>query len=147
MLHNIHRKQMTKCHYCRFVPLFNIAILTFFQSPVTLRIMSRSNGWYGKKVLVRTIIWHIEKNLAVKSLLIISKTCSHWKTLEKWTLAYKIGLIGHTDLIFGRWCEGHLGTSHVWFEFHTSSSYHLCLVNGRTDRQTDGQTPDKNGWH
>jgi len=76
-----------------FVPLFNIAILKIFQSPVTLRIMLRSNGWYGTKVLVRTIIWHIEKNLALKNLLIISKSCSHWNTLEKWTLAYKIGLM------------------------------------------------------
>jgi len=140
VLHNIHKKQMTKGHYGSFVPLFNIAILKIFQSPVTLRIMSRSNGWYGTKVLVRTIIWHIEKNLALKNLLIISKLCSHWNTLEKWTLAYKIGLIGHTDLISGRWCEGHLKTYHVWFKVCISSSYDLCLVNGLTDGRMDGCT-------
>jgi len=129
---------MTKGHYCSFVPLFNIAILNFFQSPVTLGIMSRSNDWYGTKVLVRTIIWHIEKNLAVKNLFNISKSCFHWNTLEKWTIAYKIGLIGHTDLISGRWCEGHLRTHHVWFELYISSSYDLCLVNEPTDWWTEG---------
>jgi len=82
-----------------------------------------------------------DKNIYASSPLgggiITSKPYSHWNTLEKWTLAYKIGHIGHTDLISGRWCEGHLRTSHVWFELHISSSYDLCLVNGRTDRRTD----------
>ena len=36
-------------------------------SAVTLRIMSRSNCSHGTKVLVRTIIWHIEKDVVVKS--------------------------------------------------------------------------------
>jgi len=50
------------------VPLFNIAILKFVWSPVTLRNGPRSNGWYGTKVMVGIIIWHIEKDLVVKSL-------------------------------------------------------------------------------
>ena len=33
---------------------------------VTLRMMSRSNCSYGTKVLVRTIIWHINKDATVK---------------------------------------------------------------------------------
>jgi len=87
--------------------------------------------------MVGWIIWHVEKNFVVNSLYITSKSFSHWNTLEKWTLAYKIGYIGHTDLISGKWCDGHLRTSHVWFELDTSSSYDLCLVNGLTDRRTD----------
>jgi len=31
------------------------------------------------------------------------KSYLHWNTLEKWTLAHKIGYIDHIDLIPGRW--------------------------------------------
>jgi len=41
---------------------------------VTLRNGSRSNGWYVKKVMVGVIIWHIKKDLVVKTLEI------HWKS-------------------------------------------------------------------
>jgi len=44
---------------------------------VTLGNGSRSNGWYGTKVVAGIIIWHIEKDLVVKSLKIISKFSSH----------------------------------------------------------------------
>ena len=54
-------------HYYSFVPPLNIAILYFVQFSVTLRMMSRSNCLYGTKVLVRTIIWHIENDAVVKS--------------------------------------------------------------------------------
>jgi len=30
--------------------------------------MSKSNGWYGTKVMVGIIIWHTEKDAVVKSL-------------------------------------------------------------------------------
>jgi len=68
VLHNIHRKQITKSHYCTFVPVFNIAILKFLSSSVTLRMMSRSKGWYETKVIVGLIIWHIQKDVVVKTL-------------------------------------------------------------------------------
>jgi len=68
VLHNIHRKQIRKSHYCSYVPLFNIAILKLRWSHVTLRIRPRLNGWYGIKVMAGMIIWHIEKDIVVKSL-------------------------------------------------------------------------------
>jgi len=57
----------SKSHYCTFVPLFNIAILKFLLSPVTLRMMSRSKGWYETKVMVGLINWHIQKDVVVKT--------------------------------------------------------------------------------
>jgi len=39
---------------------------------MTLRNESRSNGWYGTKILVRIIIWHIEKDLVGKNFKITS---------------------------------------------------------------------------
>jgi len=33
---------------------------------VTLRNGSRSNGWYGIKIMSGKIIWHIEKDLVAK---------------------------------------------------------------------------------
>jgi len=50
---------------------------------VTLRIGSRSNGWYGIKVMSGRIIWHIEKDLVAKRLYVIRKSFSHWNTWEK----------------------------------------------------------------
>jgi len=44
---------------------------------VTLGNGSRSNGWYGIKVIVGVIIWHTKKDAVVKRLYIISKSCSH----------------------------------------------------------------------
>jgi len=35
---------------------------------VTLGNGSRSNGWYGTKVMAEIIIWHFEKVLVVKAL-------------------------------------------------------------------------------
>jgi len=43
----------------------------------TLEMGSRSNGWFGTKVIVGIIIWHIEKDVVVKILYSISKYCSH----------------------------------------------------------------------
>ena len=54
-------------HNYSFIQTFNIAILNFLQYSVTLRMMSRSNCLYGTKVLVKTIIWHFEKDAVVKS--------------------------------------------------------------------------------
>jgi len=44
---------------------------------MTLENGSRSNGWYGTKVIVGIIIWHTEKDAVVKSFYVISKSCSH----------------------------------------------------------------------
>jgi len=50
---------------------------------VTLKKVSRSKGWYGREVMGGILIWHIENGFAVKNIKIISKSCSHWFTLEK----------------------------------------------------------------
>jgi len=50
---------------------------------VTLRNRSRSNGWYGTKVLVRIIIWHIEKDLVRKTFKLQANLVPigiHWKS-------------------------------------------------------------------
>jgi len=52
----------------RFVRPLNFDHLKIKMAAVTLGNGSRSNGWYGSKVMVGIIIWHIDKNLLVKSL-------------------------------------------------------------------------------
>jgi len=66
-----------------FVRLLNFDHVKIKMAAVTLGNWSRSNGLYGTKVLAGIIIWHIEKDLVVKRLQIISKSCSHLNTLEK----------------------------------------------------------------
>ena len=39
---------------------------------MTLKNLSRSNGWYGTNVFVGINIWHNEKKVIVESLIIIS---------------------------------------------------------------------------
>jgi len=52
----------------RFVQLLNFGHVKIERAAMTLGNGSRSNGWYGLKVMVEIIIWHIEKNLVVKKL-------------------------------------------------------------------------------
>jgi len=52
----------------RFVRLLNFDHVKIEMVAVTLGNGSRSNGWYGSKVIVGIIIWHTEKDLVVKSL-------------------------------------------------------------------------------
>jgi len=59
------------------VPYLKFDKVNFEMAAVTLGNGSRSNGWYGTKVVTGIIIWHIDKDLVVKSLKIISKFCSH----------------------------------------------------------------------
>ena len=40
----------------------------------------------------------MEKDVT-KNLEITGKSCSHWNTLEKWTLPYKVHKVGHIDLV------------------------------------------------
>jgi len=52
----------------RFVPWLKFNKVNFHMAAVTLRKGSRSNHWYGTKVMLCTIIWHIEKDLVAKRL-------------------------------------------------------------------------------
>ena len=63
--------------------LFKSAKFIISMAAVTLRRMSRSNCSHGAEVLVRTNIWHIDKDLVVKSHSMIGRSCSHWNTWEK----------------------------------------------------------------
>jgi len=51
----------------KFVQLLNFDRVKNEMAAVTLGNGSRSNGWDGTKVMVWIIIWHIEKDLVVKS--------------------------------------------------------------------------------
>jgi len=51
-----------------FVGILNFDHVKIKMAAVTLGNGSRSNGWYGTKVLVGIIIWHTEKDHVVKSL-------------------------------------------------------------------------------
>ena len=62
---------------------FKCAQFRIYMAAVTMRMMSRSNCLYGTKVLVKTNIWHIEKDLVVKSHSMMGISFSHWDTLEK----------------------------------------------------------------
>jgi len=59
------------------VPYLKFDKVNFQMAAVTVGNGSRSNGWYGTKVVTGIIILHIEKDLVVKSLKIISKSSSH----------------------------------------------------------------------
>ena len=66
-----------------FVPQFKSVKFRLDMAVMTLRMMSRSNCLYDSTVLVGTIIWHIEKDVVVKSHYMIGISCSHLDTLEK----------------------------------------------------------------
>jgi len=95
------------------------------------------------------IIWHIEKDVVVKSHYIISKSCSHWNTLEKWTLPYKIHKVGHCDLIEELVRAIHPRCLQTTYALCKSYRLDLChqsvWKDRRTEGRTDGWTPD-NGW-
>jgi len=52
----------------RFVRLLNFDHVKIKMAAVALGKGSKSNGMYGSKVMAWIIIWHIEKDLVVKSL-------------------------------------------------------------------------------
>jgi len=91
------------------------------------------------------IIWHIEMDVVVKSHYIISKSCSHWNTLEKWTLPYKIHKVGHCDLVQELVRAIHprcLQTRYGLCKFYRLD---LSTQSLRKDGRKDGWMPD-NGW-
>ena len=93
------------------------------------------------KPMTREIIWCINSRPICKTFWITAFSILHWFTLDRWTLAYKSEVKGHSDLIL--WLQGatDLRCSHARLEGSRFIGVKTChqSVYGRTDERTNGR--------
>ena len=93
------------------------------------------------KALSKGIVWYMNCRLICKTLWNTAISTPHWFTLERWTLAYKAVVKGHSAPIL--WLQGaiDLRCSRARLEGSRSIGVKTChpSVYGRTDEQTNGR--------
>ena len=110
---------------------------------------SWSNSFTEVKYVTQAMIWCKPFESGTQNWWAGGILISHWLTLEKWTLAYKSEVKGHSDQIL--WLPGDIDPRyiHAWLEVCRTTDVILChlQVNTQTDRRTDGQTDRRTPDH
>ena len=95
----------------------------------------------SSKALSRGITWYIKTVISVWTIFNTAISIPHWFTLDRWTLAYKSEVKGHSDLIL--WLQGDIDQrcSHARLEASRFISVKTCHISvyGQTPERTNGR--------